>query len=86
MDRYRLITSIVVLFIYLLAMFPVQTIVTTIVMVKEILNVLNDALKSGRNLYESVMDWVSSNKDMSDKVKEHLPSIEELTKLLDSDD
>ena len=31
MDRYRLITSIVVLFIYLLAMFPVQTIVITIV-------------------------------------------------------
>ena len=43
-------------------------VVTTIVMVKEILNVLNDALKSGRNLYESVMDWINSN-DMSDKEK-----------------
>jgi hypothetical protein len=29
---------------------------------------------------------VSTYKDMSDKVKEHLPSIEELTKLLDSND
>lgn len=35
--------------------------------------------------YNSPMG-VSTYKDMSDKVKEHLPSIEELTKLLDSDD
>lgn len=35
--------------------------------------------------YNSPMG-VSTYKDMSDKVKEHLPSIEELTKLLDSND
>lgn len=33
MDRYRLITSIVVLFVYLLAMYPLQTITTSIVLV-----------------------------------------------------
>mgnify|MGYP007070349038 CR=1 FL=1 len=44
-------------------------VVATIIMIKEVFNVLNDALKSGRNLYESIAEWINSNKNMSDTEK-----------------
>ena len=34
-----------------------------------ILTVFNDALKKGRDVYETLVDWIGSNKDMSDSEK-----------------
>ena len=44
-------------------------VVETITLVGTILNVLNDAIKSGRNVYETLVDWIGTNDKLSDKDK-----------------
>ncbi|MCR5265707.1 MAG: hypothetical protein K6E29_03830 [Cyanobacteria bacterium RUI128] len=44
-------------------------IVTGIIVAKEIFNVLNDAVIAGRNLWETLADWIGSNDKLSDSEK-----------------
>ena len=46
-----------------------QEVVNTINMVTEIFGVLTAAVTAGRNLWETLADWVGSNDKMSDKEK-----------------
>lgn len=46
-------------------------VIAAVTVAKEVLNVLTEAVRSGRNLYESVMDWINSdkNRNMTDSQK-----------------
>ena len=46
-----------------------KEVVNTINMVTEIFGVLTAAVTAGRNLWETLADWVGSNDKMSDKEK-----------------
>lgn len=44
-------------------------ILTGLVVAKEIFSVLNDAVKAGRNLWETLADWIGSNDKLTDSEK-----------------